>query len=570
MKNLGFGSQLIRILLIAGILLSLAGAFFSSIPSDGHRFLFAINIILYLAVLLTLAARKLTTRVKRLASVMDQAAGGNLSVRGEDLSPDEVGMLNSNFNDMLDRLSGIVSSIKNTVEQLRNIGSNVGEVATEGLSIAKRQKDLADRTNVAVRQISKSVEDVGNSVEGLTETARNNAISIQQMVSSTAEINQLTEELLRSADLVSDSIRRMASDQNEINGNVNHLMQNSIKTGTLVNEMEHSVRQIEQRAQTTARISVDVLRDAQLGNTSVESTIIGIEQIRTASKTVQQAVNNLSVYAGNIGTILQVIDEVAEQTKLLALNASIIAAQAGEHGKGFGVVAFEIKELARRTTASTREIAEIVNGVKAETERAVSAILLSEQSVIEGEHLSQRSGEALSKILNGVKISAEQINEIAAAAEQHAIKGENMRLAMDEMGAMVEQITRSSCQQTKDTEVINNAADAMQQLTSNLYANARSHNSAGNIIADSTEIIVKMIEDIRKACQVQSSSSEQIVNNVREMEETATGYLDTTKIMEEAVTGLSEQIKNLEKEMSGFKTTCLKPKYSQKSSNLLD
>ncbi len=557
MKNLGFGSQLIRILLIAGILLSLAGAFISTLPGDGQRFIFAVNIILYLAVLITLAARKLTTRVKRLASVMDQAADGNLSARGEDLSPDEVGMLNSNFNEMLDRLSGIVFSIKNTMDELRNIGGNIGDVATEVLARAKRQKDIADRTKVAVRQISQSVEDVANSVEGLTETARNNASSIQQMVSSTAEINQLTEELLRSVELVSDSIRRMTHDQNEINGNVNHLMQNSIKTATLVNEMEHSVRQIEQSAQTTAMISIDVLRDAQLGNSSVESTIIGIEQIRTASKTVQQSVNNLSVYAANIGTILQVIDEVAEQTKLLALNASIIAAQAGEHGKGFGVVAYEIKELARRTTASTREIAEIVNGVKAETERAVSAILLSEQSVFEGEQLSLRSGEALRKILNGVKISAEQINEIAAAAEQHASQGENMRLAMDEMGAMVEQITRSSSQQTKDTEVINNASDEMHQLTNNLYANARSHNSAGNVIADSTEIIVKMIEDIRKACQVQSSSSEQIVNNVREMEEAATGNLDTTRIMEETVTGLSKQIKNLEKEMSGFKTTSL-------------
>jgi len=553
-KNLGFGSQLIRILLVSGILLSLAGGLARQIPADGLRFFFAINALIYLAVFLVLATRKLATRVKRLAAVMDQAAEGNLTVRGEDLSVDEVGMLNSNFNEMLERLGGVVTSIRSAVDELRMIGGNVGTVAAQGLALAEGQKDTADRTKAAARQIRHSVEEVTASVEGLSGAAGTNAASIQQMVSSTVEINQLVEELLRSVELVSDSIVRMADGQNEINGNVHHLMENATRTTVLVADMERSVRQIEESAQATARISFDVLRDAELGNTSVESTISGIHQIRSASHTVQQAIGNLSVYAASIGTILQVIDEVTEQTKLLALNASIIAAQAGEHGKGFGVVAHEIKELARRTTASTREIAEIVNGVKEETEKAVMAITLSEQAVVEGEQLSHRSGEALHKIVKGVKIATEQVNEIASATEQHAQQGEKMRLAMEEMGAMVEQIVRSSSHQTRDAEVINQASASMRQLATNVHINARSHNDAGSAIADSTETIVRMIEEIRRACMVQLEGSEQIVHTAEEMEKAATGNLKTTRVMEEAVSGLSRQIKGLEQEMTGFKT----------------
>jgi len=553
-KNLGFGSQLIRILLVSGILLSLVGGLARQIPSGGLRFFFAINALIYLAVFLVLAARKLATRVKRLAAVMDQAAEGNLTVRGEDLSVDEVGMLNSNFNEMLERLGGVVTSIRSAVDELRMIGGNVGTVAAQGLTLAEGQKDTADRTKAAARQIRHSVEEVTSSVEGLSGAAGTNAASIQQMVSSTVEINQLVEELLRSVELVSDSIVRMADGQNEINGNVHHLMENATRTTVLVADMERSVRQIEESAQATARISFDVLRDAELGNTSVESTISGIHQIRSASHTVQQAIGNLSVYAASIGTILQVIDEVTEQTKLLALNASIIAAQAGEHGKGFGVVAHEIKELARRTTASTREIAEIVNGVKEETDKAVMAITLSEQAVVEGEQLSHRSGEALHKIVKGVKIATEQVNEIASATEQHAQQGEKMRLAMEEMGAMVEQIVRSSSHQTRDAEVINQASASMRQLATNVHINARSHNDAGSAIADSTETIVRMIEEIRRACMVQLEGSEQIVHTAEEMEEAATGNLKTTRVMEEAVSGLSRQIKSLEQEMAGFKT----------------
>jgi methyl-accepting chemotaxis protein len=552
-KNLGFGSQLIRTLLVAGILVSLAGVFLVQIPSAGLRVLFSISALIYLAVFLMLAARKLATRVKCLAGIMDQAAEGNLSVRGEDLSLDEVGMLNSNFNEMLERLGSVVVSIRSAVSELRVIGGNVGTVAAQGLALAEGQKDTADRAKAAARQIRQSVEEVASSVEGLSGAAGTNAASIQQMVSSTVQINQLVEQLLRSVELVSDSIARMAGGQNEINSNVHHLMENATRTTVLVADMERSVRQIEQSAQTTARISVDVLRDAELGNTSVESTISGIYQIRSASHTVEQAVGNLSVYAARIGTILQVIDEVTEQTKLLALNASIIAAQAGEHGKGFGVVAHEIKELARRTTASTRQIAEIVNGVKGETEKAVMAITLSEQAVAEGEQLSQRSGAALHKIVRGVKVATEQVSEIARATEHHAQQGEKMRLAMEEMGAMVEQIVRSSVHQTRDAEVINQASDSMRQLANNVHVNARSHNDAGAAIADSTGIIVKMIEEIRHACVVQSEGSEQVVHTAEEMEEAVTGNLKTTRVMEEAVSGLSRQIKSLEQEMAGFK-----------------
>lgn len=554
-KNLGFGSQLIKILLISGFVLSLAGVATAKLPWDGQRFLFAINMLLYFTVLMVLASRKLATRVKRLGEVMDQAAEGNLSVRGDDLKPDEVGMLNTNFNEMLERLGGVVVSIRSAVDELRIIGSNVGNVASQGLVLAEGQKDTADRTKAAARQIRQSVEEVASSVEGLSGAAGANAASIQQMVSSTVQINQLVEELLRSVELVSDSIGRMAGGQKAINNNVQNLMENATRTTVLVAEMDRSVRQIEESAQTTARVSADVLRDAELGNSSVESTISGIDQIRSSSRTVQQAIGNLSVHAASIGTILQVIDEVTEQTKLLALNASIIAAQAGEHGKGFGVVAHEIKELARRTTASTREIAEIVNGVKEETDKAVQAITLSEQAVVEGEQLSLRSGAALHKIVAGVKIATEQVNEIASATEQHAHQGEKMRLAMEEMGAMVEQIVRSSSHQTQDTEVINQASAAMRQLANNVHTHSSCHNDAGIAISDATETIVKMIEGIRHACLVQSEGSEQIVHTAEEVEEAATGNLNTTRVMEEAVSGLARQIKNLEQEMKEFKTT---------------
>lgn len=554
-RNLGFGTKLIRILLTGGIFISLCMAAFMQDLPGSIRFYFLANSLTFLAVLLILAARKLPTRVKKLSMVMDQAADGNLAIRCDDLSGDEVGMLNQNFNEMLERLGGMVINIRSAVEQLRVIGADVGRLATEGLSVAEGQKDTADRTKISARQIRGAVEEVNAAIGSLADSASNNATSIQQMVSSTAQIGFLMEELQRAVEMVSDSIVRMAGGQNEINANVQHLLDNAKHTTTLVSDMERSVLMIGESAQTTVRISTDVMRDAELGHRSVESTISGIQQIRSASQTAQEAISNLSVHAANIGTILQVIDEVAEQTKLLALNASIIAAQAGEHGKGFGVVAFEIKELARRTTSSTREIAEIVNGVKEETEKAVSAIAITETAVTEGEQLSYRSGEALYKIVNGVKTAAEQANEIATTTLQHVTQGERMRLAMEEIGTMVEQIVRASGFLTRDTEVINQTSGNMRQLASNVLLSATARSDAGAVISASTNTMVQMVDEIRHSCQVQLEASEQVVHTAEEVEQAATGNLNASRSMEEVVKGLSLQIRNLEKEMESFKTT---------------
>jgi methyl-accepting chemotaxis protein len=554
-KNLGFGTTLIRLLLVAGMVVSVAAFGLKQLPEDGLRFLHLLNLLFFLGVFIILATRKLPIRVKRLAGVMDQAAEGDLTVRGSDLSSDEVGMLNSNFNEMLERLAGMMASIRQAAEELRAIGQTVDTVARQGVASAETQTLAASSTKEAALQIRCSVEEVTSAVEGLSDAATVNASSIQQMTTSTVEINQLVEHLVLAVERVSESIDRMADAQKAINTSVNRLLENSSHTTDLVLEMDQSVRRIEQNAQATARISGDVLRDAELGNIAVETTINGMDQIRSSSRTVQQAIENLSVHAASIGTILQVIDEVTEQTKLLALNASIIAAQAGEHGKGFGVVAHEIKELARRTTASTREIAEIVNGVKDETEKAVTAIRLSEQAVGDGEVLSRRSGDALRKIVDGVKTASDQVTAIAHTTQLHAQQSDRMRTSVGEVTSMVEQIVRASGEQTRDTEVISHSAESIRELVTRVHLQTRAHNEAGGSVAESSETIVQMIEGIRAACQVQTTSSEQIVQAAGEMAATATGNLETTKLMEGAVSGLSNQIKNLEREVAGFKTS---------------
>jgi methyl-accepting chemotaxis protein len=318
-------------------------------------------------------------------------------------------------------------------------------------------------------------------------------------------------------------------------------------------EMDSSIKQVESNVMETAAISEEVRKDAEMGKKSVEATIAGISEIKRSSGITYEVITTLSGRANDIGTILSVIDEVAEQTNLLALNAAIIAAQAGEHGKGFAVVADEIKELAERTSSSTREIALVIRGVQEETQRAVEAINLAEKSIAEGEMLSQKSGEALNKIVGGVKKSTERMGEIARATVEQARGSVMIRDAMERVSEMVAQIAKATHEQGQGSELITTAVQRMKDLTAQVRASTREQSKVGSFIARSTEDITEMIQKIKSACDEQSRGSEQIVIAVEDIQQSTNINLEAIDILNNALENLIQQTEILNREISLFK-----------------
>lgn len=216
----------------------------------------------------------------------------------------------------------------------------------------------------------------------------------------------------------------------------------------------------------------------------------------------------------NIGKILSVIDEVAEQTNLLALNASIIAAQAGDRGKSFSVVATEIKNLAKRTGNHTREISEIILGVREETARAVNAITHSEKRIAEGSELSQRSGSALRKIVNGIQDASSYMAEIHKTALSQSKASDGMQLAMDRVAEMVEQISNATREQSYGSELITSAVERMRNLTQEVMHSISNHQNSTAQVVNSSEKINGMVVEICEAVILQAGSSQQISSSM--------------------------------------------------------
>jgi methyl-accepting chemotaxis protein len=229
-------------------------------------------------------------------------------------------------------------------------------------------------------------------------------------------------------------------------------------------EMASAMRAVDTSAETTANLSREVVSKAELGQAKVVQTIAGMEAIREATDVAEHVIRGLGARTNEIGGILDVIDDVADETNLLALNAAIIAAQAGEHGKAFSVVADEIKELADRVLASTKEIGSLIRAVQEESENAIGAIEAGSESVMSGVDLSAEAGRTLEEITVASRESGLRIGEIVASVREQTKAASHVVGLMERVRESAEEIGLAGSQQDQGNEIVYRSALAMREV----------------------------------------------------------------------------------------------------------
>lgn len=533
----------------SGMLLLGEGEFEPSAYVRAAMILFLLIAVMLATSIVLMLRRNLAKRINSLSRTLDLVTAGDLTARAAVGSDDEMDQLGGNINAMLDKFEGLIISISKIAAELTDISSQNREVAGRVLSAAQVQADGVENAAGAVNGIVFSVDKVSDGVINLAGSAEINRASITEISGSIDNVRRNVSVQSEAIDEVSSSIVEMAAVMEQISANVKSLMEASINTTSSVAEMDASTKQVDENARETASISGAVLKDAEQGRAAVEATIAGINQIRDSSGRTFASINLLSERVSAIGSILSVIDDIAEQTNLLALNSAIIAAQAGEHGKGFAIVAGEIKGLATRTRQSTMEIAALIEAVQAETTKASAAIRQTEERVQEGEHLSQRSGDALGKILSGVQMASDRVNDIARATVEQAQGGQFIHEAMRHVADMVAQISRSCQESARTNSSIMAAVERMKGFTADVARASSSQQQIGEEIAKSTEQMAADIEKIKAACGEQSELSMQIFNSIDSVRDSAHNSLESAQIMEKGVENLLEQTKILKKEV---------------------
>jgi methyl-accepting chemotaxis protein len=295
-----------------------------------------------------------------------------------------------------------------------------------------------------------------------------------------------------------------------------------------------------------------VVESAESGQTKVSQTIDGMRAISEATESAEQVIRSLGSSTKEIGAILDVIDDVADETNLLALNAAIIAAQAGEHGRAFGVVAEEIKELADRVLASTKEIGSLIRSVQGESQSAVGAIEAGARSVASGVELSAEAGVSLEGITQKARESGNHIGEIVVAVQEQTKAAGHVVDLMDRVRNGVDQIAAAGAEQDRGNETVYRSAVTMSEVAQQVRRTTEEQARGFGRIRESVEGVRDAVEQINAALQQQSSACSQVAEFLEQVVDRSRGNEQAAQGMGEAVESLIRQAEALREDVARF------------------
>ncbi|TLX46695.1 methyl-accepting chemotaxis protein [Pseudoalteromonas phenolica] len=309
-------------------------------------------------------------------------------------------------------------------------------------------RSISDRIN-QVLYVSKETASGNLSLKPMDH---NHKDEIDGLASASNEMVSALSTLLRSIDKVAKNVDLSSTEIAQINMSIATLSQNSSEQSALIataiEQMSSTVAEVARQAQ-DASSNAELARDlANKGGGMVNHTVSEIEHAAQEVQKTADTVTSLGELSAQIGDVIGVIGSIAEQTNLLALNAAIEAARAGEQGRGFAVVADEVRTLAERTTKATGEVASTVQAIQDETNAAVAAMSVSVEQVNNSVALAKEAGTSLGEIVDGAQEIATMIQSIATATEEQTVVAADMAKEITK----IDEASRKSLQDTKSAE----------------------------------------------------------------------------------------------------------------------
>ncbi len=478
---------------------------------------------------------------------------GDLTTRLKVMSNDEVGELAKNFNRFLERMQEMVRRIRVVREDLGGAAKKIRVSSSQVNEGVLHQSLSIDESHSAIQGIEQTLGGIAESTGSLVDAVEESSSATLELGSTIEEIAEQMENLFATVDDVSSSINEMSVASQQIMENVEILASSTEVTASSIIQMDAAIKEVEENAELTNALSEEAARDSQQGKEAVDESIRGIGEVLEMVDGASTVIRDLGRQSSAIGKILNVIDEVADQTSLLALNAAIIAAQAGKHGKGFAVVADEIRELAERTAVSTREIAGIIGNLQDGVQKAVTVMDASSERVHHEVSRSREAGAALEKIRNSTMKSTEQVRSIVRATQEQARGSQQITSSINQISGMLGQISAAIKQQTAGTQQLAHAAESMRSIASHGKLSTSEQAKGSRQINSSMENISIMIERIDEATRQQAEKVRQVLGAVASLRSIAESNALRTSELDQVVDTLTEQTTALGEEVGAFK-----------------
>ncbi|MCE1254814.1 MAG: methyl-accepting chemotaxis protein [Anaerolineae bacterium] len=464
--------------------------------------------VILLAVIVTLIASGIVKPVVALKTAVARLAEGDLNVSVDIGSKDELGQMGEAFNWML--------------VSWQEMAQNMARIADGDLTVSIQAKS--------------EVDVMGNAFRRMVQNLRR---AIQLLAESANSVDAASENLVKTAQQAGYATGQISTTILQIAGGINQEAESVSKTAASVEQMSRAINGVAKGAQeqaaavgraSTATLEINttvdmVTRDAnnssgqaekaaeiaRLGVQSAQETLGDMHSIKTRVGLSALKVEEMGKRSQQIGLIVETIDDIATQTNLLALNAAIEAARAGEHGKGFAVVADEVRKLAERSSTATREIGSLIQGIQQTVAEAVTAMNEGSSEVERGAQRAGQSGQALQNILTAIESVNVQVRQIAGAALKMREASGNLVEAMDSVSAVVEENTAA-------TEQISASSDELSAAIENVASVSEENSAAAEQVSASASEMNNQVEAVNASAQALASMAvelRQVVNQFR-------------------------------------------------------
>jgi len=374
--------------------------------------------------------------IQQMDSALDAVAEGDFGCQVPEINnKDELGKMSRSFGKM-------VANLRNIAEVASQISD--GNLAADW-SIRSEKDKLGKTLSLMVNSMRDRINQILESADRMSKQSNKIAAGTNQVGNVTSQISTTIQQISEGISHQTNNISRTAASVDQMNELMSNVARGTQEESNMAqqasgitSQMMLKISSVNENAQACAKGSANAAQTARAGAATIESSMQSMQNIKTSANKVNEKVRLMGSRSEQIGSIVATIEEIASQTNLLALNAAIEAARAGEAGKGFAVVADEVRKLAEKSAGATKEITNLVKGIQQTVSEAVSAIGEEAIDIDNGVIHSNEAVQALKNILTSIETINKQVDLIASAAQDMNISSNQLVSSMDTVLAVSE------------------------------------------------------------------------------------------------------------------------------------
>ncbi len=435
----------------------------------------------------------LISPLQNIADVANRVALGNLNIEHQLIlkSSDEMG-------DMVQAVKNVISFLQNVDNAAKeiaqgNLNLNI-EPRSENDTLGHNLKQMIAQLRALIGEVQAEADRVAEASIHLSDVANQTEHATLEVSTIIQDVTQGIQEQSSSLNLTAASVEQMATAVNSIASGAHQQLSAVTQSADLTTQITTAIAQITKNTQEGVQSAAEAARIAHNGATTVEETVQGMERIKMTVGVSAQKVQEMGQQSAQIGDIIETIDDIAAQTNLLALNAAIEAARAGEHGKGFAVVADEVRKLAEKSTLATKEIANLIEGIQHIVADAVAAMDEGTIEIETGVTRANESHRALADILAAAESVKQKVEDIASAAQQIGASSDDLSQAMGVMRGVVDENTAATEEITSQTN------DVLETIVGIATVSENNNQAVQNVNA-ATEETLSQVEQVNASAR---------------------------------------------------------------------